>query len=385
YCDVPEDTVVIDIGARSTHLLFAGAGRFMVRTLTLAGNTITQVVADSLKLSFIEAEALKRQVMGGYAALAEGDAGGAAVAEAAELFCQRLQVEVARSLLGYGRQVPGFLPVKVLLTGGGAGVPELSMTLAEKMKLPVKPYDALRGVELCEGARANGAVAAVRYLPILVGLAAQRSLAATRPLNLLPPALRQQVSFRRQQPWWLATAALLVITWLPPWWHFYELAKSATMETTRMESRIGPWRAREADNAAKLAQLAEVRRQMDGLRGLVASKSNWLELLADLQSSLAKVEDVWLDRLQIVAEPPARDRPDEEKRPLRLELNGRLLDVSNPVAKVSPDSYARVKTLLTSFGESRFVAAVEDERFDNRQPGILQFDCTLVMNPENPL
>ena len=123
YCDVPEDTVVIDIGARSTHLLFAGAGRFMVRTLTLAGNTITQAVADSLKLSFIEAEALKRQVMGGHTALAQGDAGGAAVAEAAELFCQRLQVEVARSLLGYGRQVPGFLPVKVLLTGGGAGVP----------------------------------------------------------------------------------------------------------------------------------------------------------------------------------------------------------------------------------------------------------------------
>jgi type IV pilus assembly protein PilM len=71
--------------------------------------------------------------------------------------------------------------------------------------------------------------------------------------------------------------------------------------------------------------------------------------------------------------------------PLRLLLSGRLLDKNNPISNVSSDSYERANRLLASFAESRFVTAVENERFDNSQPGILHFDFTLLISPQQPL
>jgi len=70
---------------------------------------------------------------------------------------------------------------------------------------------------------------------------------------------------------------------------------------------------------------------------------------------------------------------------LRLQLSGRLLDRKNPVSRVSPDSYERVKTLLASFVDSQFISAVEKESFDPTTPGILRFDFILVIDPARPL
>ena len=41
-----------------------------------------------------------------------------------------------------------------------------------------------------------------------------------------------------------------------------------------------------------------------GERGVAEAKSRWVGLLADLQDQLGEVEDVWLDRLQLVRLPP---------------------------------------------------------------------------------
>jgi hypothetical protein len=66
-------------------------------------------------------------------------------------------------------------------------------------------------------------------------------------------------------------------------------------------------------------------------------------------------------------------------------LSGRLLDISNPQSKVSSQSTQRVKQLLASFTGSQFITAVENERFDNSQNGLLRFDFTLVINPKKTL
>jgi type IV pilus assembly protein PilM len=165
------------------------------------------------------------------------------------------------------------------------------------------------------------------------------------------------------------------------------------------------------------------------LRSAYETKANWINFLADLQERLVKIEDVWLDRLQVVRPPlpepgsapegvdggqVAGDRrqgtgdrrqgtgdpgqaaadpnlsPDSrllspDNPPLRLTLSGRLLDVTNPQSKVSPESTLRVKQLLASFTGSQFIAAVENERFDNNQNGLLRFDFTLVINPRKTL
>ena len=44
-----------------------------------------------------------------------------------------------------------------------------------------------------------------------------------------------------------------------------------------------------------------------------------------------------------------------------------------------------MKQLLASFTGSEFISAVENERFDTNQNGLLKFDFTLVINPKKTL
>jgi type IV pilus assembly protein PilM len=170
-------------------------------------------------------------------------------------------------------------------------------------------------------------------------------------------------------------------------------ATGAEALVAQAESQLRPLRSLEARNNENVAQIEAAKKQISALEGLVATKANWLDFLADTQARLAKVGDVWLERIQIVpsapldaSAAPAADPAAPAPAPaLKLTLSGRLLDVANPVSEVSQESNERVKKLIAGFTESPFITAVENERFDTKQPGLLRFDFTLVVNARRPL
>jgi type IV pilus assembly protein PilM len=380
--------LVVDIGARSTHLLFSEPAHFFVRTLPgLAGQSVTQAIADDLRIETAAAEALKLRVSADPAGSGDGSADAsadAAVRRAAENFGRRLASEIARSIAGVCRRTGGALSATIHLTGGGAQLPGLSGILAQRLQRRVEHYDPLRRVDVA--ADAGDARVMASALAVLVGLAAPLATKPSAAVNLLPAALVARTAFRRRQPWWLASAALAAAALLPPIVHFHRVETEARTAAAAIEAQLRTVRALEKRNSANLARLAEAEKEIAALRGLIATKSGWVGFFADLQGRLVQIEDVWLDKLTlgrksaIAASADGRTAP-----PLRLTLTGRLLDPENPLAKVSADSRARARRLLASFLDSPFVAAVEDERFDNTQPGLLRLDVTLVIDPRSPL
>ena len=195
-------------------------------------------------------------------------------------------------------------------------------------------------------------------------------------LNLLPPPLRRHESQRQRQPWLIAAAVLAVAALLPPVLYFRGVAAEARQKTEAIERELAPLRERDARNRANLRQLAGLQQQVAELQGVYDRRAGWLNLLSDLQDRLVRVEDVWLERMTVSSAPGA---------PLRLAVSGRMLDKTNPLSKVSPETFNRVKALLASIVDSPFIASVEGERFDNQQPGILQFDFVIVADPARPL
>lgn len=379
--------LVVDIGARSTHLLFSEPTRFFVRTLPgLAGQGVTQAIADDLRIETAAAESLKRRASVDPAGSGSTDASAdAAVQQAAENFGQRLASELARSIAGVCRQTGDAPPATIHLTGGGAQLPGLPEILSQRLQRPVEHYDPLRRVDVA--ANAGDARAVASALAVLVGLAAPLATKPPVAVNLLPAALVARTAFRRRQPWWLASAALAAAALLPPIVYFHRVETEARTAAAAIETQLRTVRALEKRNSANLARLADTEKEIDALRGLIATKSGWVEFFADLQGRLVQIEDVWLDKLALGRKPAIAAPADGQTAPppLRLVLAGRLLDPENPLAKVSTDSQARARRLLASFLDSPFVAAVEDERFDNTQPGLLRFDVTLVIDPRRPL
>jgi type IV pilus assembly protein PilM len=399
YPDVLGDVLVVNVGARSTQVLFLAGERFSLRTLSLAGNSMTEAIAEELRIDFAAAESLKLQVLAGRSELPANSPARAALQHAAAAFAHKLQVEITRSTVNHRRQTGAGAPAAIYLSGGGSLLPELATGLAEKLRLPVERYEPLRHVDMSADARAAGADTQAAVLADLVGLATRLIDPAEPTVTLLPSTVMTEIAFRKREPWWLAAAALTVVALLPPIVYFHQLAGVRRAEIAAIDRHLAPIRALQRRNDENLRQIEAAQKQITALRGAYAVKGNWVNFFADLQAHLAAVENVWLDsvKVQRLAEPVADAvaPADPNAAPaagaashdgiVRLTLSGRLLDVDNPGSKVSPQSFDRVKQLLQTFRQSQFVSTVENEHFDNRRNGLLRFDFTLVMNPKKPL
>jgi len=360
-----EPALILNLGARSTTLLHVEGTRFAARTLALGGQSITQQLAENQDCDPEEAEAIKLS-----------ERSGSLTADAMETLALRLAQEITRSVLHFRRQSGMAHPARVHLTGGAARLAGLGEALATKLKVPVVRLDVLGAVEIGREAACHDVAEDAPMLADLAGAAATQLRPGQPVLDLLPPRLRRHENLRRRQPWLVAAAVLAVAALLPPLRHFRAVAAEARDKTAAIERELAPLRERDARNRANLQQLGELKQQVAQLQAIHDRRTGWLNLMADLQGRLVRVEDVWLERMSVASAPGA---------PLKLTVSGRMLDKTNPLSKVSPETFNRVKALLGSIVDSPFVAGVEAERFDNTQPGILKFDFVLVADPARPL
>lgn len=382
--------MIVSIGARSTHLIFLEGTRTHLRTLSLAGNTVTRQIAATVEQTPAEAESLKLNVLGRGLELPPDSPAGRAVAQAVDAFENRLGLEITRSIVNLQHQQRMAAPAKAWLTGGGAGIAGLAECLGARLKLPIERLDPLVGIAVGAGAQAAVQRLGVDRLTEVIG-AALPPVAGEIELNLLPADLQAEHARGRRTPRYFAAAALLAVALALPGVHFQRLA-TARMERERELTReLTPLYDYRARNEANLVRWEELRSEIEALGAAVEARDQWRGLLGDLQHRMVDVGDVWLERMQVIRTPTAAGpmRYDDfgdpimpPPEPVRLRLSGRLLDRANPMSRVSQGSYERVTSLLSSFTDSQFVAAVEGERFDAGDPGILRFDFTLVLAAE---
>lgn len=402
YPEATGSLIIADIGARSTNLIFSDAERFFVRTIPLAGNSITQAIAEELKHDFTHCETIKIQVLNGASELPDSSPARAAVKNAVAGFTSKLHLEITRSIVNYRRQSGAEQPVSLYLTGGGSVLSDLPGQLQEKLKISVERLDPLRGVSIGPGASQVSAMAPM--LASLIGLAIPAEK-ARKSINLLPLAIASRLAFKKRQPLLIAAAALVAVALVPPVLQSSRLLAASSAQLQSLNDTILPLQALQTRIKQNVTAVEDAQAEILAVQSLAESKNNWINFFSDLQTRLITVEDVWLESIQAIRETananqgggglfgeaaPAVEpqlNPDGTpvKPPLRLQLSGRLIDRNNPVSRVSTDSYNRVKSLLASFVDSQFIAAVEKESFDASTPGILRFDFILVIDPARPL
>jgi type IV pilus assembly protein PilM len=384
YPDVHSATVIA-VGARSTHVILLQGGRLLPRTLPLAGNTLTQAIAEALQVEFGRAEAIKLQHLRADFEPGNESARHAIVMQAARQFTERLRLEIGRSIANGREQTFQAEPQGVYLTGGGAAFDALAGWLQEQLALPVHRLDPLRsGTVVVRGGGPDGSRP---DLADVVGLAASCGDAVSNG-NLLPAKWRAAARFRRRQPVILAIAALMVAALLPPIWSYDREARNARTESAAIAGQLRSLQAKMDQQTAAVARLEETRRQLEALRRLEESKANWTGFFAELQQSLLQVEDVWLDGFEVAADKAAETSASEpvegpSEPSMRLRLSGRMLDRRGVRTALANEAEMRVQRLLASVGRSRFVRTIKAERFDTSRPGILRFEFSVSVNPES--
>lgn len=354
--------LVLGIGSRATTFLQIDGPRFAVRSLAMGGNALVPTAAEA-GASEPVAPASERV-----------DPRATGATESAEGWAVRLAQEARRSILHFQRQNGLAAPTQVRLAGDSQRQPDLAARLKAHLNLPVERIEVAAAVRFASGVSAGTAGAA---LDNLVGAAVMVLQSPAGEMNLLPASVRRRAGLRQRRPWLIAAAVLAAAAVLPPLFHYRHAAATARAEAVAIDTALAPLRAREVRNRARLEEIAALTRETMQLRSLDDRRTSWIRLFADLQERFTAVEDVWLENLQTVA--PEGDAP------MKLAVSGRMLDRTNPLAKVSPETVQRVQALLKGIAGSPFVTAVEGERFDNSRPGILKFDFILVTNPARPL
>ena len=150
YPEATGCTLLIDIGARTTNLIFIEGNETFIRTLPIGGNSITGALHKRFdSRSFNEVEDFKRTEgmippPGNYSGAKSEDI--AEMGKIARTVMTRIHNEITRSITFYRTSQKGSAPAMVYLAGGGASLPYSVEFFKEKLSLPVNYFNPLRRV-----------------------------------------------------------------------------------------------------------------------------------------------------------------------------------------------------------------------------------------------
>jgi type IV pilus assembly protein PilM len=292
--------LVLGIGARTTHLVYRGPPRFFLRSMAMGGDMVTQEMAAELGVDAVEAESLKRRILDGTAGVPTDAPENMAVQIAAAHFVRRLGGEISRSLACACPAGGATRPAALHLTGGGSLLSALPRELEQTLQMRVERWEppglAADGLA---GAGATGGLA-ITQLHELAGLAAYAAQRGAGSASLLSRPMRLALALRRWRPVMVAGALALLMGLLLASWHLRAVARETRQRADELEARIASLRRLEARNRANLTRLAELNRRIAALQRVAEARTSWIALLADLQERLVQLEDVWLERLQVL-------------------------------------------------------------------------------------
>lgn len=305
YDNLPPCTLVVDIGARSTDLIFIEAGRVFSRSVPVAGNQITQLIMNEFSISFDDAEAMKKaHAYVAFGGAYEGPQSETVdkVSKSVRSMMTRLHQELNRSINFYRSQQGGQQPSLLLLTGGSSVIPYTDTFLREKLNVETDYFNPFNNVAVSEQIPAEQIGAHACEMGQLVGLALREMHTCPIEVNLLPPKAEEEKKFRRKQPVFALAAAAVLLTLLA-WVLFYVHMTGMTDSIlNRISTRVKELAGVQSTLLGQEAAVASVKSKIDRLTALETHRSTWRSLLGGISSALP--EGMWITRINPVSSLP---------------------------------------------------------------------------------
>ncbi|CAN5516212.1 hypothetical protein BH18VER1_BH18VER1_01480 [soil metagenome] len=299
YSNVADCSLLVDLGARTTNLLFIEPGKVFARSVPIGGATISAAIAKEFGEPPVAAEFRKKRdglvsLGGTYAEPSDPDA--ARVSKIVRSTMTRLHAELMRSISHYRVQQRGSAPARVFLCGGTASMPYMREFFHEKLQLPIEFFNPLRNVSVGENVSTEEVAHSAHLLGELVGLALRYATTCPMELNLRPASVVRAHELKRRRPFLMLAAACFGLGLLG--WGFYYTRAAGVMRqsTERLSETVGEMRR-------VSGQMDEVRKQIKTLDDVAAplvatvdDRSFWPEIIEDLNALLPK-EHIWITEL----------------------------------------------------------------------------------------
>lgn len=336
------ETLVVNVGAKSTNLLFINPTGFLIRNIAVGGNVLSQNLADRLGVLFEKAEEVKKSYFSGQMSLSAEDPNLQSIESCAQQFLARASQEITRSIVTYKRLKKGKSPERIFLAGRGALLRNLPDYISQSQQLNIDYFDPLTTLALSDSVSTEMRSLLPFMLSEPVGLASWIFLDDSEkkfalPLNLLPSSKISSLSFKKKTPVLCISAVLFGLLPLPGLLKSLNFSKEFELSLNR-EKKVTEGLRNELKDSLELEGKFKF---IDGLASAVLQKNLpflqkqltcWQihNLLNELQGTLdhEDVKDTWFDDLKLIPQlrkENSRKILTEKNDAVQLKLSGRYL------------------------------------------------------------
>ena len=302
YGDLEDCTMLLDIGAKTSNLLFFEKGKVFSRSINLGANAITQDFMQEAKLKFDVAEKIKRDegfVSLGGAYEEPENANQAAISKIARQFMTWLHIQVNQTMQFYRGQQGGSAPARLFLSGGASIMPYTAQFFAEKLNVPVEYFNPFRNVQIDPSVNLEELARVAHSMGEVVGLGLRNLAHCPVELNLIPASTRKMQSFNEKKPYLIATVFSLVAVVAAMGLLFQKLAEVKTEELeSKVKQPLDAAARREKQFNTANKELKDATKELEQIGVWLSYRYYWPDTLAELRRVMIRTEQVTQQQLK---------------------------------------------------------------------------------------
>jgi len=290
YGDAEGCVMLLDIGARSSNLLFFEQGRVYSRSINIGANSITTDFATEAKMKWDDAEKLKIEegfVSLGGAYEEPSNPHQALVSKIARQVMTRLHIQMNQTIQFYRGQQGGSSPTKLYLAGGASLLPYTAQFFAEKLTVPVDYFNPFRNIQIDPAINLEEMAKVAHQFGEVVGLSVRNLAECPVELNLLPASHRKQQNFNAKRVYFLASVLCVLVTLLAFGGFFGAMVGRKQDALVEIQKQIEPLERNHQLLQKANQELNAAKELSDQYIQLVGARPRWAELLSGIQQVLA--------------------------------------------------------------------------------------------------
>ena len=320
YGDLDDCTMLLDIGAKTSNLLFFEKGKVFSRSINLGANSITQDFANESKKKFDAAEKIK--VNEGFVSLGGAyeepeNQDQAAISKIARQFMTRLHIQVNQTMQFYRGQQGGSAPARLFLSGGASIMPYTAQFFAEKLNVPVEYFNPLRNIQIDPSINLEELARVAHSMGEVVGLGLRNLAQCPVELNLMPESTLKWQSFNQKKPYLIAAVFSMVAVVAAIGLLFDKLAGAKSEALEALHQEVEPLKQKSQQFETARANLKKTQTDVDQIVSWMDERYYWADVFSGLRDSLGKVErdmktklrtdtGIWIENF-VTAEPRVVD------------------------------------------------------------------------------
>lgn len=293
YGDLEGCTMLLDIGAKTSNLLFFDKDNIYARGINIGANSITVDFGKESKLSYDAAEELK--ISQGFVSLGGAyeepdDPAQQAISKISRQVMTRLHIQVNQTIQFYRGQQGGTAPVRLFLSGGASAMPYTAQFFAEKLNVPVEYFNPLRNVQIDPAINIEELAKVGHQMGEVVGLGLRNLAHCPVELNLMPKSSLKKQEFSAKKPYLIATMACLVAIVFAYGFFYSRIVDGKAQALEQLQRQITPLNSQRTSLQAALKQLNAAQGQATQYADWLGARAYWANVLTETRQALIAAE-----------------------------------------------------------------------------------------------